>query len=110
MIRTLLATAALLAVAATAGAAPITIIAADNSFTPAVITVHGGDTVTWTNAGINAHTVTNYTGGIGVYFNRTLQPGQTFTINIPAGTTVNLKYFCRFHYGLGMTGQLQIRP
>jgi plastocyanin len=97
--------------AATAGAATINIQAADNAFIPQVVTVHGGDTVIWTNVGNAAHTVTNYTGGVGQYFNKTLQPGQTFTIpSIPAGTTVNLQYFCRFHYSLGMTGVLQIRP
>ena len=65
---------------------------ADFSFTPASITIHVGDTVTWTNHGPSAHTATANNGS----FNTgVLQKGQsashTFTT---AGT---FAYICSIH-------------
>ncbi len=65
---------------------------ADFSFTPATLTIHVGDTVTWTNNGPAAHTATANNGS----FNTgTLQKGQsashTFT---QAGTYA---YICTIH-------------
>ncbi len=65
---------------------------ADYSFTPATLTVHVGDTVTWTNNGPAPHTATANNGS----FNTgTLQKGQsashTFT---QAGT---FAYICTIH-------------
>jgi len=65
---------------------------ADFSFSPATITIHVGDTVTWTNHGPSAHTATASNGS----FNTgVLQKGQsashTFT---KAGT---FAYICSIH-------------
>ncbi len=65
---------------------------ADFSFTPASITIHVGDTVTWTNHGPSAHTATANNGS----FNTgVLQKGQSasHTFNT-AGT---FSYICSIH-------------
>ncbi len=65
---------------------------ADFSFTPATTTVHVGDTITWTNNGPSAHTVTARNGS---FDSGILQKGasasHTFT---SAGT---FTYYCRIH-------------
>ena len=73
-------------------ASDTTVTIADFSFTPASITIHVGDTVTWTNHGPSAHTATANNGS----FNTgVLQKGQsashTFTT---AGT---FAYICSIH-------------
>ena len=64
----------------------------DFKFTPATVTVHTGDTVTWTNSGPSAHTATASDGS---FDSGTLAPGQsashTFT---QAGT---FAYICKIH-------------
>jgi len=69
-----------------------TVTIADFNFSPATITIHVGDTVTWTNHGPSAHTATASNGS----FNTgVLQKGQsashTFT---KAGT---FAYICSIH-------------
>lgn len=69
-----------------------TVTIADFSFTPASITIHVGDTVTWTNHGPSAHTATANNGS----FNTgVLQKGQSasHTFNT-AGT---FSYICSIH-------------
>jgi plastocyanin len=65
---------------------------ADFRFTPGAITVHVGDTITWTNSGPSPHTATANGGS---FDTGTLQKGQsashTFT---QAGT---FSYFCTIH-------------
>jgi plastocyanin len=65
---------------------------ADFNFSPANITIHAGETVTWTNNGPSAHTATARDGS---FDTGVLQKGQsashTFT---HAGT---FTYFCRIH-------------
>ncbi len=73
-------------------ASDTTVTIADFSFTPASITIHVGDTVTWTNHGPSAHTATADNGS----FNTgVLKKGQsashTFT---KAGT---FTYICSIH-------------
>jgi plastocyanin len=73
-------------------ASDATVTIADFDFTPASITIHVGDTVTWTNHGPSAHTATANDGS----FNTgVLQKGQsashTFTT---AGT---FTYICEIH-------------
>ena len=64
----------------------------DFVFTPSTITIHVGDTVTWTNVGPTAHTATANDGS---FDTGTLQKGQsgshTFT---SAGT---FAYICKIH-------------
>ena len=69
-----------------------TVTIADFQFTPASITIHVGDTVTWTNHGPSAHTATANNGS----FNTgVLQKGQSasHTFNT-AGT---FTYICSIH-------------
>jgi LPXTG-motif cell wall-anchored protein len=75
-----------------AAASDPTVTVADFQFTPATITIHVGDTVTWVNHGPSAHTATASNGS----FNTgVLQKGQsashTFTT---AGT---FSYICSIH-------------
>ena len=73
-------------------ASDTTVTIADFSFTPASITIHVGDTVTWTNHGPSAHTATANNGS----FNTgVLQKGQSasHTFN-NAGT---FSYICSIH-------------
>lgn len=64
----------------------------DYSFSPASITIHAGDTVTWTNVGKAPHSATayNHTFDTGI-----LQPGQSgsHTFTTPGTYT----YFCIVH-------------
>jgi LPXTG-motif cell wall-anchored protein len=69
-----------------------TVTIADFQFTPATVTIHVGDTVTWVNHGPSAHTATANNGS----FNTgVLQKGQsashTFT------TAGNFTYICSIH-------------
>lgn len=73
-------------------ASDTTVTIADFSFTPATITIHVGDTVTWTNNGPSAHTAT---ANHGSFNTGVLQKGKsashTFTT---AGT---FTYICSIH-------------
>ena len=73
-------------------ASDTTVTIADFSFTPATITIHVGDTVTWTNKGPSAHTAT---ANHGSFNTGVLQKGKsashTFTT---AGT---FTYICSIH-------------
>lgn len=72
-------------------AAGVTI--ADFSFTDATLTVNAGDTVTWTNNGAVAHTVTSDVAG--TFDSGNLAPGQTFSFTFPAAG--NFDYHCSIH-------------
>lgn len=65
---------------------------ADFSFTPASVTIHVGDTVTWTNHGPSAHTATANNGS----FNTgVLQKGQSASHTFTTAGTVT--YICSIH-------------
>ena len=69
-----------------------TVTIADFSFTPATITIHVGDTVTWTNHGPSAHTATANNGS----FNTgVLQKGQSASHTFTTAGTVT--YICSIH-------------
>ena len=69
-----------------------TVTIADFSFTPATITIHVGDTVTWTNHGPSAHTATADNGS----FNTgVLQKGQSASHTFTTAGTVT--YICSIH-------------
>jgi plastocyanin/predicted lipoprotein with Yx(FWY)xxD motif len=73
----------------------------DNAFDPKTITVNVGDTVTWTIAGQNEHTVTADNGS---FNSDDLKAGEktsfTFTFT-KAGT---FAYYCKYHGGPGGQG------
>ena len=51
-------------------------------YTPAMLNIQLGDTVTWTNIDSEVHTVSsaNVTSDGGVYFHETLLPGETYSV------------------------------
>lgn len=75
------------------------VAAYDDYFTPKVITVPAGTTVTWINSGSDPHSVTSDTR---IFDSGTLAPDATFsfTFNNP-GT---FPYYCKFHGGPGGAG------
>ncbi len=91
--------------AAPAPAAPVAaaqnVSIKDNAFDPKTITVNVGDTVTWTIAGQNEHTVTADNAS---FNSDDLKAGEktsfTFTFT-KAGT---FAYYCKYHGGLGGQG------
>ena len=74
----------------------------DNSFKPADLKVAVGDTVTFTNEGAIAHTVTATDGAD--FDSGSIAPGATFTFTAKTAGTVS--YVCTFHPG--MQGTLEV--
>ena len=68
---------------------------ADNTFTPANLTVDPGTTVCWINHGVALHTVTEDNG---VFDSGPLAPGQTFAYTFNTPGTYN--YNCLYHVRL----------
>ncbi len=71
----------------------------DSQFSPKVLTVKKGTTVTWTNQGQMKHTVT---ADDGKSFDHQLDPGQSFSFTFDQAGT--FAYYCRFHGGPGGAG------
>lgn len=88
--------------ATAAKAAGTTVSVQDNSFTPADLKVAPGDTVTFTNEGAIAHTVTATSGAD--FDSGSLAPGKTFTFTAEKAGTVT--YVCTFHPG--MQGTIEV--
>lgn len=74
----------------------------DNSFDPAMLNMHVGDTVTWVNVGATPHTVTASNG----LFDKTLAPGEKFSYTVK--TVGDLDYVCTPH--TDMFGMLMVAP
>ena len=83
----------------------------DDSFSPGNLTVSVGDTVTWTNNGGNAHTVTSNAGAPAAFQSGTLNPGQTFSFTFTAAGTYG--YRCEYHSNAagtsGMVGTVTVQ-
>ena len=75
----------------------------DNTFKPGTIEVKAGDTITWTNNGAVAHTVTATDGAN--FDSGTLEPGKTFSFAADKPGTIH--YVCNFH--AGMQGTIEVR-
>jgi LPXTG-motif cell wall-anchored protein len=75
--------------------------AGDNFFDPASLTIAVGDSVTWTNDGKVAHTVTANGGS---FDSGNLNPGHSFTHTFSQAGT--FRYFCQYH--AGMTGTIKV--
>ena len=71
----------------------------DNQFVPTTVEAQVGATITWSNDGHSAHTVTaddaSFDSGV-------LNAGDTFTITFDAPGTY--AYYCDFHGGPGGQG------
>ena len=74
----------------------------DNSYSPATLEVAKGDTVTFTNDGGIAHTVTAASGA--QFDSGSLAPGATFEFTAEKAGTVS--YVCTFHPG--MQGTIEV--
>jgi plastocyanin len=89
--------------AGAADGAAVTLL--DNRFTPNNLTVKSGTTVTWTNNGTNAHTITSFNG---VWDSGLSNHGNTYTFTFSQPGTY--KYYCRQHVLQGMTGTIVVTP
>jgi plastocyanin len=83
------------------GSARVNVV--DFAFTPARLSVHVGDTVSWVNTGQSPHTVTAANGAFGTSM---LAAGATYRTTVRAVGTVS--YVCAFHPQ--MTGVLAVLP
>ena len=90
------------AAAQAAKASGTTVSAQDNSFSPGTLKVSPGDTVTFTNDGAVAHTVTATSGA--KFDSGSLEPGKTFKFTAEKAGTVD--YVCTFHPG--MQGTIEV--
>jgi plastocyanin len=70
----------------------IGVVIADFNFTPATITIHAGDTLTWTNNGPTAHTATAQDGSFDTGI---LTKGQTASHTFSSPGT--FAYYCKLH-------------
>lgn len=84
--------------ATTPSAATHAVAANDDTFEPKTLTIQPGATVTWTNRGQHAHTVTFE--GVGVD-SADIQPGGSFSATFPHAGTYN--YYCRHHKDMRAT-------
>jgi plastocyanin len=77
----------------------------ENSYSDKNLVIQAGDTVTWTNIGVEDHTTTSDTG---LWDSGRMKPGQTFshTFKVP-GT---YPYNCVYHKSMGMTGTVTVNP
>ena len=83
-------------------AAATSVSVQDNSFSPGTLKVSVGDTVTFTNEGGIAHTVTAASGA--KFDSGSLAPGATFKFTAEKAGTVD--YVCTFHPG--MQGTIEV--
>lgn len=97
----------LAAVPALAQAGAVTI--QDNQFEPPTVTITAGDSVTWTHAGENPHSVTADDGSFDsspdcstTATEECMQNGDTFTQEFPLAGT--FRYHCKIHGGPGGSG------
>ena len=76
-------------------------------YTPAMLNIQVGDTVTWTNIDSEVHTVSsaNVTSDGGVYFHETLLPGETYSVTFDTPGTYFYSCMIKFH---GMTGIIRV--
>ena len=76
-------------------------------YTPAMLNIQLGDTVTWTNIDSEVHTVSsaNVTSDGGVYFHETLLPGETYSVTLDTPGTYFYSCMIKFH---GMTGIVRV--
>ena len=76
-------------------------------YTPAMLNILVGDTVTWTNIDSEVHTVSsaNVTSDGGVYFHETLLPGETYSVTFDTPGTYFYSCMIKFH---GMTGIIRV--
>ena len=90
-----------------------TIRVLDNQFSPSVVSITVGDSVTWRWEGSNTHTVTQGTSptvppDAQKLFDSPFKSSGTFGYRFTDVDTV--QYFCRPHFAMGMKGTIRVRP
>lgn len=80
-----------------------TVGVADFRFSPATVTIHAGDTVTWSSSGPSPHTVT---ADAGSFDSGNLDPGQAFSHTFTGPGT--FAYHCQYHQSQGMVGTVVV--
>jgi plastocyanin len=85
-----------------AGSASVS--AGDYFFAPPSITIQVGGTVTWSNDGQTAHTVTANGGS---FDSGNLDPGQSFSHTFTQPGT--FAYYCQYHRSLGQKGTVTVQ-
>ncbi|MBK9711232.1 MAG: cupredoxin domain-containing protein [Kouleothrix sp.] len=81
----------------------------DNAFDPKTITVNVGDTLTWTIAGQNEHTVT---ADGGTFDSDDLKAGEKTTFSVTFTKAGTFAYYCQYHGGaggIGMSGTVVVQ-
>jgi plastocyanin len=94
--------AVLIAAASAAVAADHQVVIDGMAFTPKVVSVRPGDTVTWVNRDMFVHNVTAAAAGIK---SGDLKPGQAWRHTVRQGETFD--YLCTLHPV--MTGQVEVK-
>ncbi len=87
----------------------VKVSATDNVFTIDAVHAPVGGVVMWTNnSAINQHSVTSGSppGTPDGMFDQTLNPSQSVCLKFTTPGTY--KYYCKFHYTLGMTGSVTV--
>ena len=64
-------------------------------YAPAEITLHVGDTITWVNNDLIAHTATAAKNAQGGPWEAMIPPGKSAAMQMTAAGTID--YYCRFH-------------
>jgi plastocyanin len=103
---TLLSLLLVLFITGSASAATANVSMTENVFTPAVVTVKAGDSVTWTNNGTVAHTSTD-DAPLSLWDSGSVAVGDSFTFTFTAGG--KYPYHCTFHQDLGMIGTVSVK-
>jgi plastocyanin len=85
-------------------ASSASVSAGDNFFAPTSITIQVGGSVTWSNDGQSAHTVTANDGS---FDSGNLDPGQSFNHTFTEPGT--FAYFCEYHRSLGQEGTVTVQ-
>ena len=98
----------LIVLAATSYAATVPVDLRDSFFSPQTITINVGDTVTWTNRGVLAHTTTSGSDcrPDGKWDSLDLGLGQSFSHTFTQPGT--FPYFCSIHCAFGMVGTVTV--
>src|SRR5579859_7606844 len=79
-------------------------------FSPDPLSIGQGDSVTWTNTALFAHTSTSGSAPTpnGLWDSSSVDPSSSFTVNFSNFAGGSYPYFCSFHWHEGMTGTLTI--
>lgn len=74
----------------------------DIQFSPHLVTVKPGGSITWTNSDRVTHTVTKR-DGVGAKFDATVKPGKKYTQTIGSAEAGQISYLCEIHANMTAT-------